>query len=115
MGSKSGGAASIPRSAEKVTSHAFCRFPWGPQDMYECLCHQRMGNDFWFLPSDRCLFENDPIAQASPNRDPSATRAGSISQSPEQSGCSPSPSEDPVPEGPSPSTSVGPKPSTPSK
>jgi hypothetical protein len=21
-----------------------------------CKCHERMGNDFWFLPMDKCLF-----------------------------------------------------------
>lgn len=22
---------------------------------YQCHCHERMGNDFWFLPADQCL------------------------------------------------------------
>jgi hypothetical protein len=31
---------------------ASCSFP------YEgCKCFERMGNDFWFLPADRCLYE----------------------------------------------------------
>lgn len=24
---------------------------------YECRCHERMGNDFWFLPTGRCLWD----------------------------------------------------------
>lgn len=26
---------------------------------YFCDCHRRMGNDFWFMPSDRCMYEGD--------------------------------------------------------
>lgn len=25
-------------------------------DAYVCRCHERMGNDFWFLPRESCLF-----------------------------------------------------------
>jgi len=24
-----------------------------------CRCQERMGNDFWFLPADRCLYDAD--------------------------------------------------------
>lgn len=23
--------------------------------LYECACHKRLGNDFWFLPTGSCL------------------------------------------------------------
>lgn len=32
-----------------------CLDPYPEDDMHECYCHYQMGNDFWFLPSDRCL------------------------------------------------------------
>lgn len=24
---------------------------------YQCRCHELLGNDFWFLPEDRCLYD----------------------------------------------------------
>ena len=35
---------------------ASCGFPYDG-----CKCFERMGNDFWFLPADRCLFEEDKM------------------------------------------------------
>lgn len=35
-----------------------CRHRGKPGDDYVCKCHSRMGNDFWFLPADRCLWDN---------------------------------------------------------
>jgi hypothetical protein len=36
---------------------ASCGFPYDG-----CKCFERMGNDFWFLPADRCLYEEDKMA-----------------------------------------------------
>lgn len=33
-----------------------CGFPYDG-----CKCFERMGNDFWFLPADRCLYEEDKM------------------------------------------------------
>lgn len=27
---------------------------------YTCRCHERMGNDFYFLPTGRCLWDDEP-------------------------------------------------------
>lgn len=32
-----------------------CRYPGGSA---VCKCAERMGNDFYFLPADRCLWDN---------------------------------------------------------
>jgi hypothetical protein len=38
-----------------------CKFP------YEgCKCFERMGNDFWFLPADRCLYEESKNDNSNP-------------------------------------------------
>lgn len=28
-------------------------------DAYVCQCHERMGNDFWFLPRENCIMQPD--------------------------------------------------------
>lgn len=28
----------------------------GLETLYACKCHERMGNDFWFLPRGSCLY-----------------------------------------------------------
>jgi len=32
-----------------------CRYPYN-SNRYFCQCHEKMGNDFYFLPSDECLY-----------------------------------------------------------
>lgn len=32
-----------------------CKYPYD-----NCRCYARMGNDFWFLPADRCLDDAGP-------------------------------------------------------
>lgn len=32
-------------------------FPWEDHPRYWCRCHKQMGNDYFFLPPDRCLYE----------------------------------------------------------
>lgn len=39
-----------------------------PDDRYECSCHRQMGNDFWFLPTGRCL--NTPEVCDGPKGEP---------------------------------------------
>ena len=31
-----------------------CKYPYT-----DCKCFERMGNDFWFLPVERCLYERE--------------------------------------------------------
>lgn len=55
----------ISRRGMKTEHNPFneaCRHPYGPihDSEWVCLCHERMGNDFYFLPSDRCLYEDEP-------------------------------------------------------
>ena len=39
-----------------------CAYPYEDNAARWCLCHERMGNDFWFLPSGECLFrEEKPV------------------------------------------------------
>lgn len=36
-------------------TEAACRHPYGNGHRHFCRCHELMGNDFCFLPIDRCL------------------------------------------------------------
>lgn len=49
-----------PPNAPVAPSYATerkCKCPHPPVSNYTCWCHARMGNDFWFLPADSCLYE----------------------------------------------------------
>lgn len=41
-----------------------CKNKYGNGADYECECHAKMGNDFWFLPPDKCLIDVAPCATA---------------------------------------------------
>jgi hypothetical protein len=38
-----------------------CKEKYPENSEYFCKCHEKMGNDFWFLPLDRCLYEKKEI------------------------------------------------------
>lgn len=49
--------AGIARLFQPITPEgSVCRHP-GETDGYQCRCHRQMGNDFWLLPSNRCLWD----------------------------------------------------------
>jgi hypothetical protein len=51
--------AGRPIEYRKIYKRA-CNHPHVSTAEYVCRCHQKMGNDFYFLPADRCLHEPDP-------------------------------------------------------
>lgn len=40
-------------------THKSCARPYQNDAKYECACHKQMGNDFWFLPTESCLFKRE--------------------------------------------------------
>ena len=40
-----------------------CLYPYSERERrksgYHCRCHERMGNDYWFLPERCCLFNEE--------------------------------------------------------
>lgn len=34
-----------------------CKCPYPPVVNSNCWCHAHMGNDFWFLPADKCIYK----------------------------------------------------------
>ena len=57
---------------------ASCGFPYKG-----CKCLERMGNDFWFLPADRCLYEDGKNDNPDPN---SSEKRGGSDYAPSASG-----------------------------
>ena len=37
-----------------------CQYPNEPGSRFTCRCHERVGNDFYFLPANTCLEEPKP-------------------------------------------------------
>lgn len=44
---------------------------------YECSCHRKMGNDFWFLPTGRCL-NSPPVCDTTRRPGPYAAIAAQV-------------------------------------